>query len=55
MVTSAPPVKAMTESLGPERSEEFRQAMVDHWANFRVDGGRVSEPRRYLLVLGQRR
>ena len=55
MVTSAPPVKAMAESLGPERSEEFRQAMVDHWANFRDDDGGVSEPRRYLYVLGKRR
>ena len=55
MVSSAPPVKAMAESLGPERSEELRQAMVDHWAGFRTDDGGVSEPRRYLLVLGTRR
>ena len=55
MVTSAPPVKAMAESLEPERFEQFRQAMLDHWANFRVGGGGVSEPRRYLLVLGKRR
>jgi SAM-dependent methyltransferase len=55
MVTSAPPVKALVESLEPERSGEFRQAMLDHWANFRIDGSGVSEPRRYLLVLGRRR
>ena len=54
MTRAAPPVKATLESLDVPRREEFRAAMVDYWSNFAGEGG-VSEPRRYLLVLGGRR
>ncbi len=51
MSTGAPPVKALLDTLEQERREEFQQAMLEYWGGFRKDGG-VSEPRRYLLVLG---
>jgi SAM-dependent methyltransferase len=54
MTTGAPPMRALLDTLEPDRCEEFRQAMLEHWGGFRSDGG-VSEPRRYLLVLGTRR
>lgn len=54
MATGAPPVKALLASLEPARRDEFRAAMLDYWAGFRTADG-VSEPRRYLLVLGRRR
>jgi ubiquinone/menaquinone biosynthesis C-methylase UbiE len=50
----APPVKALFESLEPERAEEFRTAMIDYWRSLPSDGG-ISEPRKYLLILGRRR
>jgi hypothetical protein len=54
MATGAPPVKALVDSLERVRREEFRAAMLDYWGGFRTADG-VSEPRRYLLVLGRRR
>jgi SAM-dependent methyltransferase len=54
MTSSAPPVKALVESLEPERLADFRAAMLDYWAGFET-GGRVVEPRGYLLVTGRRR
>jgi SAM-dependent methyltransferase len=54
MVTSAPTVKTLVASLEPERAEEFRAAMIAYWGGFETNG-RVSEPRRYLLVTGTRR
>jgi SAM-dependent methyltransferase len=54
ITVSAPPVKALVDSLDAERRREFRSAMLEYWDGFRSDGG-VREPRRYLLVLGTRR
>lgn len=54
MADGAPPVKALVDSLDDDRRDEFRRAMIEYWSGFRTDGG-VSEPRRYLLVIGRRR
>jgi SAM-dependent methyltransferase len=54
MSTGAPPVKALVDSLEPARRQEFRAEMLDYWGRFRTRDG-VSEPRRYLLVVGRRR
>jgi ubiquinone/menaquinone biosynthesis C-methylase UbiE len=54
MSVGAPPVKALLESLDPDRRGEFRTAMIEHWQGFR-DGDGVREPRRYLRALGRRR
>lgn len=54
-VESAPPTKQYFEELPPDRREQFRAAMVEHWRQF-VDGdGRVEEPREYVLITGRRR
>ncbi len=52
--TGAPPVKAMLDSLDPERAAEFRSAMIEYWNGFRTNGG-VREPREYLVAIGRRR
>jgi ubiquinone/menaquinone biosynthesis C-methylase UbiE len=52
--TGAPPVRALVGSLDPPRADELRSAAVEYWQRFRTENG-VSEPRRYLLVLGRRR
>lgn len=52
--TSAPPVKAFVEKLGPEKLAAFRGELLEHWRGFERDG-RVAEPRGYLLVTGRRR
>jgi SAM-dependent methyltransferase len=54
MSAGAPPVKALLESLEPDRRSEFREAMIEHWQGFRSDDG-VREPRRYLRAIGRRR
>jgi SAM-dependent methyltransferase len=54
MTAAAPPVKALVDSLEPDRLAAFRTAMLEYWAGF-VEDGRVAEPRRYLLVIGRRR
>ena len=54
MTEGAPPVKALLETLDPDKAAEFRQAMLDYWAGFEVNGG-VAEPRRFLIVTGRRR
>jgi SAM-dependent methyltransferase len=54
MSAGAPPVKALLGSLDPDRRNELREAMIQHWQGFRVDGG-VREPRGYLRALGRRR
>ena len=41
-------------ALEPGRRNEFRAEMIEYWEGFRANGA-VSEPRRYLLVLGRRR
>jgi len=52
--TSAPPFKAMVDSLEPETRDGFRRAYVEYCERFRVDD-RVVVPREYLLVVGSRR
>jgi ubiquinone/menaquinone biosynthesis C-methylase UbiE len=54
MSSGAPPVKALVDALEPRRRDEFRAEMIEYWEGFRTNGA-VSEPRRYLLVLGRRR
>jgi SAM-dependent methyltransferase len=50
----APPVKALLDSLEPDRAAAFRAAMLEHWSQYETPDG-VREPRHYLLVLGTRR
>jgi SAM-dependent methyltransferase len=52
--TSAPPFRALVESLADEPRAAFRRAYIDNCESFRVDGG-VRVPREYLLILGRRR
>jgi SAM-dependent methyltransferase len=54
MSVGAPPVKAFYDALEAGRREEFREAMIEHWTQFRTDKG-ISEPRPYLLITGRRR
>ena len=53
-VTSYGPTKMLAESLEPERREELHRAWVDFFEGYRMNGG-ISQPRRYLVVLGTRR
>jgi SAM-dependent methyltransferase len=50
----APPVRALLDSLEPDRAAAFRDAMLEYWSQFQSAEG-VREPRHYLLVLGRRR
>ena len=54
MSNGAPPLKALLDSLAPDRALEFRHAMLEYWSQFQTADG-VREPRRYLLVNGRRR
>ena len=54
MSNGAPPVRALLDSLEPDRGAQFRAAMLEYWSQFETAEG-VREPRRYLLVLGWRR
>jgi SAM-dependent methyltransferase len=54
MSNGAPPVRALLDSLEPDRAAAFREAMLEHWSEFQTVNG-VREPRNYLLVLGRRR
>jgi SAM-dependent methyltransferase len=54
MSNGAPPLRALIDSLEPDRASAFRTAMLDRWSQFQTPEG-VREPRRYLLVLGRRR
>jgi len=54
MSKGAPPLKALLDSLEPDRGAEFRAAMLEYWSELKTADG-VREPRRYLLVLGRRR
>ena len=51
---AAPPVKALADKLDGHELKEFRQAWIEYWSDYRVDGG-ISEPRPYLMVRGTRR
>jgi SAM-dependent methyltransferase len=55
MRVSAPPTAAFLARLDEERREGFHQACVEHWSQFVGEGGRVREPRAYILVTGTRR
>ena len=54
MSNGAPPVRALLDSLDPDRATAFRAAMLEYRSQFQTPEG-VREPRRYLLVLGERR
>ena len=51
---SAPPFKAMAESLEPEKRELFRAAYIEYCERYR-EGDRVRVPRPYVLALGRKR
>jgi len=55
MSEGAPPVKALLGTLEPAEAADFRAAMLERWAGLQTEGGRVDEPRRYLLATGRRR
>jgi SAM-dependent methyltransferase len=52
--TSFGPVKTLYETLPEPRREELHQTYVDHFEEYRTDGG-IEAPRQYLLILGTRR
>jgi SAM-dependent methyltransferase len=52
---SAPPVVVLLQRLDEAQAEEFHQAFVELYENYRRKDGRVRAPRRYLLVLGRRK
>lgn len=54
MTEGAPPVKALLGKLEPAEAADFQAAMLERWTGFEK-GGRIDEPRRYLLVTGRRR
>lgn len=50
------PTKTAAEALDDDRREQFHQTWVDFFdSRYRSDGGAVSDPREYLLVVGTRR
>jgi SAM-dependent methyltransferase len=51
---SAPPFKAMAESLEPEKRDLFRAAYIEYCERYR-EGDRVRVPRPYVLALGRKR
>jgi hypothetical protein len=51
---AAPPVKALADSLSPERREEFRQAFLAFYERYATPDG-IHGQRPFLLVLGRRR
>jgi SAM-dependent methyltransferase len=48
------PTKALADSLDADRRAELRADWVAYFERFRANGGGVSQPRPYLLVLGIR-
>ena len=52
---SAPPVIALLRQLDDEQREQFHQAFVELYEEYRDENGLVRAPRRYLLVLGRRK
>jgi len=48
------PTKTLVDALEPERREELHRAFADYFEGHRV-GDAISQPRPYLLVLGERR
>lgn len=53
MADAAPPLTALRGATADP--EGLRRAHVEYWSRFRDGDGRVSEPRRYLLVIGRRK
>ena len=51
---SAPPFKAMAESLEPKKRDLFRAAYIEYCERYR-EGDRVRVPRPYVLALGRKR
>jgi ubiquinone/menaquinone biosynthesis C-methylase UbiE len=54
LVRSAGPMKARSESLGPEELERFHREFVEFLEAHRTNGG-ISLPSTYVVVLGTRR
>lgn len=52
---ATPPTKAFLATLDDRGRREYREAMLEHWEQFRTAQGGVSEPWDYLLVFGVRR
>ena len=52
---SAPPVIALVKRLDSEGTEQFHQAFVELYEQYRAPEGGIRAPRRYLLVLGARK
>jgi SAM-dependent methyltransferase len=53
---SAPSVIALARQLqGTGKEEAFHDAFVELYEGYRVEGGGIRAPRRYLLVLGRRK
>jgi hypothetical protein len=52
--TAYGPTKALADSLDDERRAALRRDWLAHFEQFR-NGGGISQPRPYLLVLGTRR
>lgn len=54
-LTAFGPIKALAESLVPERRQALHDAFVGFYEGYRLDDGSVSSPREYLVIVGQRR
>lgn len=49
------PVKALAASLDEDRRRDLREAFVGFYGGYQVEGGGVSSPREYVVIVGQRR
>jgi SAM-dependent methyltransferase len=54
-VTAFGPVKALAESLEPQRRQELHDAFVGFYAGYLRDDGTVSSPREYVVIVGRHR
>lgn len=52
-ITAFGPIKALAESLDEDRRRELHDAFVEYYGRHRVDGGRVSAPREYVVIIGR--
>lgn len=52
---SAPPVIALLRQLDSPGRDAFQQAFIELYESYRTKEGGIRAPRRYLLVLGQRK